>query len=112
MLIQNGQVLAYASQKLKPREENHLTHDLELTDIAFELKVWRHYLYEMRFEMFNDHKSMKYLFDQKELNMCQRRQMGYLKVYDFEFKYHTDKANKVADALSMKKMHIVELMML
>lgn len=62
--------------------------------------------------MFSDHKSLKYLFHKKELNICQRRWMEYLKYYDLELKYHHEKANKVADALSKKEIHIVELIML
>jgi hypothetical protein len=110
--MQSGQVVAYASHQLKTHEENYLTHDLELVVVVFTFKVWQHYLYGVRFEMFNDHKSLKYLSDQKELNMRQRRWMEYLKDFDFECKYHPGKANKVADALSQKEMHKVELMML
>jgi hypothetical protein len=112
VLMQNGQVVAYASRQLKPHEENYPTHDLELAVVVFVLKVWRHYLYGVHFQMFSDHKSLKYLFDQKELNMRQRRWMEYLKDYDFELKYHPGKANKVADALSRKEIHKAELMML
>lgn len=110
--MQSGQVVAYASRQLKPHEENYPTHDLELAVVVFTLKVWRHYLYGVRFELFSDHKSLKYLFDQKELNMRQRRWMEYLKEFNFGLKYHPGKANKVADALSRKEMHKVELMML
>lgn len=69
VLMQGGQVVAYASHRLKTHEENYPTNVLELTTIVFTLKVWHHYLYEVNFEMFSDHKSLKYLFDQKELNM-------------------------------------------
>ncbi|XP_050918531.1 uncharacterized mitochondrial protein AtMg00860-like [Lathyrus oleraceus] len=85
---------------------------LIIPDPSKSYEVWQHYLYGVRFEMFNDHKSLKYLSDQKELNMRQRRWMEYLKDFDFECKYHPGKANKVADALSQKEMHKVELMML
>jgi hypothetical protein len=88
VLMQSGQVVAYASRQLKPHEQNYLTHDLELAAVVFTLKVWRHYLYGVCFEMFSNHKSLKYLFDQKELNMRQRRWMEYLKHFDFELKYH------------------------
>lgn len=71
--MQGGQVVAYASRQLKTHEKNYPTHDLELAAVVFALKVWRHYLYEVHFEMFSDHKSLKYSFDQKELNMRQRR---------------------------------------
>ena len=60
--------------------------------------------------MFNGHKSLKYLFDQKELNMRQRRWMEFLKDYDFELLYHPGKTNVVADALSRKIVHTTHLM--
>jgi len=60
--------------------------------------------------VFSDHKSLKYLFDQKELNMRQRRWMEFLKDYDFELLYHPGKANVVADALSKKTVHTAHLM--
>ena len=60
--------------------------------------------------MFSDHKSLKYLFDQKELNMRQRRWMKFLKDYDFELLCHPGKTNVVADALSRKTVHTAHLM--
>lgn len=62
--------------------------------------------------MFNDHKSLKCLFDHKELNMHQRIWMKYLRDYDFELKYHPGRANKVEDALSRKEIHAIKLMIL
>ena len=99
MLMQEGKAVAYASRQLRPHEVKYPTHDLELTVVVFALKIWRHYLYGTRFEVFSDHKSLKYLFDQKELNMRQRRWMEFLKDYDFDLSYHPGKANVVADAL-------------
>jgi hypothetical protein len=69
VLMQNGNVIAYASHQLKPYKQNYPTHDLELATIVFALKIWRHYLYDERYEIYMDHKSLKYLFTQKELNM-------------------------------------------
>ncbi|KAK2452132.1 hypothetical protein QL285_011125 [Trifolium repens] len=111
VLMQNGQVVAYASRQLKVHEKNYPTHDLELAAVVFTLKIWRHYLFGSRFEVFSDHKSLKYLFDQKELNMRQRRWLEFLKDYDFELSYHPGKANVVADALSRKSLHMSSLMM-
>ena len=110
VLMQDKKVIAYASRQLRPHEENYPTHDLELAAVVFALKIWRHYLYGVRFEVFSDHKSLKYLFDQKELNMRQRRWMEFLKDYDFELKYHPGKANVVADALSRKSLHASQMM--
>jgi len=67
-------------------------------------------LYGAQFRVFSDHKSLKYLFDQKELNMRQRWWIEFLKDYDFELLYHPRKANVVADALSRKTVHVAHLM--
>ena len=110
VLMQNRQVVAYASRQLKVHERNYPTHDIDLAAVVFVLKIWRHYLYGSKFEVFSDHKSLKYLFDQKELNMRQRRWLEFLKDYDFELSYHPGKANVVADALSRKSLHMSALM--
>ena len=62
VLMQNGKVVAYASRQLKNYEKNYPTHDLELSAVVFALKIWRHYLYGERCEIFTDHKSLKYFF--------------------------------------------------
>ncbi|GAU37258.1 hypothetical protein TSUD_319120 [Trifolium subterraneum] len=79
--------------------------------IIFALKIWRHHLYGVQFALYSDHKSLRYLFDQKELNMRQRRWMEYLKDFDFEFSYHPGKANVVAGALSRKALYASEILM-
>ena len=72
--------------------------------VVFALKIWRHYLYGKWCEIYTDHKSLKYFFTQKELNMRQRRWLELIKDYDCEINYHPGKANVVADALSRKSM--------
>ncbi|KAL5544124.1 hypothetical protein UlMin_007908 [Ulmus minor] len=93
VLMQNGRVIAYASRQLKVHEKNYPTHDLELAAVVFALKIWRHYLYGARCQIFTDHKSLKYIFTQKELNMRQRRWLELVKDYDCEILYHPGKAN-------------------
>ncbi|XP_019418526.1 PREDICTED: uncharacterized protein LOC109329303 [Lupinus angustifolius] len=73
-------------------------------------KIWRHHLYRVTFEVFSDHKSFKYLFNQKELNMRQTRWIEFLKDYDFDLQYHPKKANVAADALSRKSLHMSTMM--
>ena len=102
VLMQDGKVVAYASRQLKPHEQNYPTHDLELAAVVFALKIWRHYLYGEKCRIFTDHKSMKYLLTQKDLNLRQRRWLELLKDYDCIIDYHPGKANVVADALSRK----------
>ena len=102
VLMQDGKVVAYASRQLKPHEQNYPIHDLELPAIVFALKIWRHYLYGGKCRIFTDHKSLKYLLTQKDLNLRQRRWLELLKYYDCIIDYHPGKANVVADALSRK----------
>ncbi|KAL0533872.1 hypothetical protein IC582_028143 [Cucumis melo] len=104
VLMQQGKVVAYASRQLKSHEQNYPTHDLVLAAVVFALKIWRHYLYGEKIQIFTDHKSLKYFFTQKELNMRQRRWLELVKDYDCEISYHPGKVNVVADALSRKKM--------
>ncbi|XP_077228493.1 uncharacterized protein LOC143861449 [Tasmannia lanceolata] len=102
VLMQNGKVIAYASRQLRPYEENYSIDDLELAAVIFALKIWRNYLYGESCEIFTDHKSLKYIFTQKELNMRQRRWLELLKDYHLTISYHPGKANVVADSLSRK----------
>ena len=69
VLMHVGRVVAYGSRKLKNHEQNYPTHDMELAAIVFALKAWRHYLYGKQFEVFSDHKSLQYIFTQRDLNM-------------------------------------------
>ena len=100
--MQSWKVVAYSSRHLKNHERSYPTHDMELAAIVFALKILRHYLYGEQFKVFSNHKSLKYIFTQRDLNMRQRRWMEYLKDYEFTFHYHPDKANVVVDALSRK----------
>ncbi|GJU74199.1 putative reverse transcriptase domain-containing protein [Tanacetum coccineum] len=100
VLMQRGKVIAYASRQLKTHEKNYTTHDLELGPVVFALKTWRHYLYGTKSVIYTDHKSLQYIFDQKELNMRQRRWIELFSDYECEIRYHPDKANVMADALS------------
>nr|AAM14672.1 Putative polyprotein [Oryza sativa Japonica Group] len=102
VLMQDGKVVAYASRQLRPHEKNYPTHDLELAAVVHALKIWRHYLFGTRTEVYIDHKSLKYIFTQSDLNMRQRRWLELIKDYDMGIHYHPGKANVVADALSRK----------
>nr|GEX64092.1 putative reverse transcriptase domain-containing protein [Tanacetum cinerariifolium] len=103
VLMQREKVIAYASQQLKPHEENYTTHDLELGAVVFALKIWRHYLYGTKCIVFIDLKSLQNVLNQKELNMRQRRWLELLADYDCEIRYQSRKANVIADSLSRKR---------
>ena len=103
-------MVAYASRQLKPHEKNYLTHDLELATIVFALKIWRHYLYGEKCFIYTDHKSLKYLPSQRELNLRQRRWIELIKDYDCMIDYHSRKANVMTDAFSRKTMQTLRVL--
>ncbi|GJW30202.1 putative reverse transcriptase domain-containing protein [Tanacetum coccineum] len=103
VLRQREKVIAYVSRQLKIHEKNYTTHDLELRAVVFALKIWRHYLYDMKCVVFTNHKSLQHILDQKELNMRQHRWLELLSHYDYEIRYHSGKVNVVEDALSRKE---------
>jgi hypothetical protein len=102
VLMQDNWVIAYASRALRPHKQNYPTHDMELAAVVHALMMWRHYLMGTHCNIFTDHKSLKYIFSQADLNMRQRRWLELIKDYDLEVHYHPGKANVVADALSRK----------
>jgi ribonuclease HI len=97
VLMQNNRVIAYASRALR-----YPTHDLELAAVIHALKIWRYHLMGAKCNIYTDHKSLKYIFTQADLNMRQRRWLELIKDYDLEVHYHPGKANVVANALSRK----------
>ena len=81
-------------------KKNYATHDLELAAIIHALKMWRHCLIGRRFLLMSYNISLKYLFDQQNLNAQQARWLAFLSEYEFDIKHIKGKENKVADALS------------
>ncbi|GJR60313.1 reverse transcriptase domain-containing protein [Tanacetum coccineum] len=103
VLMQRDNVIAYASRQLEIHEKNYTTHDLELGAVVFTLKTWRHYLNGTKSVIYTDYKSLQHIFDQKDLNMRQRRWIKLFSDYECEIRYHPGKANVAADALSRKE---------
>jgi hypothetical protein len=101
--MQEGRVVSYASCQLKKHADNYPTHDLELATTVHALKIWRHYLSSHRCEVYSDHKSLKYIFTQIDLNLRRWRWLELIKDYDLGMNYHPNKANIIADALIQKK---------
>jgi hypothetical protein len=94
--------VVYTSRQLRKHEEKYLAHDLELAVVVYALKIWRHYIIGKRCEVYSDHKSLKYIFTQPDLNLRQWRWLGLIKDYDLGINYHLGKANAVAYALSRR----------
>jgi hypothetical protein len=108
VLMQDGHVVVYASRQLRKHEEHYPTHDLELVAVVHALKIWRHYLIGKICEIYSDHKSLKYIFTQPDLNLRQRRWLELIEDCDLGINYHPGKANIVVDALS-RRSHLNQL---
>ncbi|XP_070056326.1 uncharacterized protein [Nicotiana tomentosiformis] len=100
----HGKVISYDSRQFKKHGQNYPTHDLELATVIHVRKIWRHYLYGVHVDIYTDHKSLQYIFMQKELNLWQRRWLQLLKDYDVHIIYHPGKVNVVVDAFNPKSM--------
>jgi hypothetical protein len=100
--MQEGRVVSYSLRQLRRHEEHYPTHDLELAVVVMALKTWRHYLRGNVVHIYTDHKSLKFIFTQPDLNMRQQRWLELIKDYELEVHYHLGKANIVVDMLSHK----------
>jgi hypothetical protein len=108
VLMQDGHMVAYTSQQLSKHEVHYPTHDLEQAVVVHTLTIWRHYIIGKRCELYTNHKSLKYIFTQLDLNLHQRRWLELIKDYDLGINYHPRKANVIADALS-RGSHVSQL---
>jgi hypothetical protein len=88
LLMKDGHVVVYASRQLRKHEAHYPTHDLDLAALVHALRIWRHYLMRKRCEVYTDHKSLKYIFTQLNLNVRQRRWLELIKDYYFGINYH------------------------
>jgi hypothetical protein len=108
VLMQDGHMVAYASRQLRKHEAHYPTHNLVLDAVIHALKIWMHYFMGKRCELYMDHKSLKYIFTQLNLNLRQRRWLELIKNYDLGINYHPGKATVVANALSQRS-HVSQL---
>jgi hypothetical protein len=102
VLMQEGRVISYSLRQLRRHKEHYPTHDFKLAAVVMALRMWRYYLLRNVVDIYMDHKSLKYISTQPDLNMRQRRWLELINDYELEVHYHPSKANVVADALSRK----------
>ncbi|GJQ97323.1 putative reverse transcriptase domain-containing protein [Tanacetum coccineum] len=112
VLRQRGKVVTYASRQLKIHKKNYTTHDLELGAVVFALKTWRHYLYGTKSVIYTYHKSLQHIFDQKELNMRQRRWIELFSDYECEIRYHPAQSEAFEEEnVSAERLHRLDQQM-
>jgi hypothetical protein len=100
--MQEGQLISYSSRQLWRHDKHYPTHDLELASVPMALRTWHHYLLGNVVHIYTNHKSLKYIFTQPNLNMRQRKCLKLIKDYELEVHYYLKKTNVVVDTLSRK----------
>ena len=96
--------VAFISKSLSDTERNYEIHDKEMLAVVRYLEAWRHFLEGtvVKFEIWTDHKNLKYFMKAQKLNCRQARWVLYLSRFDFTLKHVLGSKIGKADSLSKR----------
>jgi hypothetical protein len=100
VLLQEGKLIAYFSEKLSGPSLNYLMYDKELYALVCVLETWQHYLWPKEFVIHSDHESLKHIRGQAKLNKHHAKWVEFIETFPYIIKHKKEKENVIADALS------------
>ena len=100
ILLQQNQPMAYFSETLKGSALALSTYEKKMLAIIKAIKKWRPYLLGKPFTVRIDHKSLKYLLEQRITTPARARWLPKLLGYDYKIEYKSGPENQGADSLS------------
>lgn len=107
VLMQQRKPIAYFSKAFSGANLSKSTYEKELMAVALAIQHWRHYLLGRKFTIFNDHKSLKFLMEQRITTSAQQEWMARFVGFQFDVVYKAGVDNKAADALSRQYEDVV-----
>ena len=102
MLLQDGKIVAYFSEKLSGPSLNYSTYDKELYALVRTLEAWKHYLWPKEFVIHSDHESLKHIKTQAKLNRRHAKWVEFIETFPYVIKHKKGKENVIVDALSRR----------
>jgi hypothetical protein len=109
VLMQEGKLVAYFSEKLGGAPLNYSVYDKELYALVRVLETWKHYWWPKEFVIHSDHEALTYLKGQAKLNRQHAMWVEFIETFPYIVKYRKSKDNIVADALSRKNILLNQL---
>ena len=98
--MQDHHPIAYISRHLNHQQQSYSTYEKELLAVVMVVQKWRHYLLNTHFIIRTDHRSLKFILNQKWTTAFQQRWLVKLMEFDFSIEYKQGHDNVVVDALS------------
>ncbi|GKV47692.1 hypothetical protein SLEP1_g54564 [Rubroshorea leprosula] len=111
VLSQEGQPIAFFSEKLNDTKLRYSTYDKEFYAIVRALEHWSHYLLSKEFILHSNHEALKHLNSQQKISRRHASWSEFLQAYPFLLKYKSGVQNRVADALSCRHALLTSLQM-
>jgi hypothetical protein len=100
VLLQEGKLIAYFSEKLRGPSLNYSTFEKELYALVRVLETWQHYLWTKEFVIHSNHESLKHIRGQTKLNKHHAKWVKFIETFPYIIKHKKEKENVIADALS------------